>query len=56
MAKKATIQLSAPTASTSNTEAGNLSSPPEKQPGRTFEGADSVSEVVQLLRNDAKVI
>ena len=56
MAKKATIEVIAPTTSASKTHRGNLSSPPEKAPGRTFEGADSMGEVVQLLRNDAKVI
>lgn len=30
--------------------------PAEKAAGRTFEGADSVSEVVQLLREEAKVL
>lgn len=32
------------------------SPPPEKSPGQMFDGADSVSEVVQKLRNEAKVI
>ena len=35
----------------------NSQSPPdEKAPGQMFEGADSVSEVVQKLRNEAKVL
>ena len=35
----------------------NSQSPPdEKSPGQMFEGADSVSEVVQKLRNEAKVL
>jgi len=32
------------------------SPPPEKSPGQMFDGAGSVSEVVQKLRNEAKVI
>ncbi|MBA46176.1 MAG: hypothetical protein CMB31_06275 [Euryarchaeota archaeon] len=35
----------------------NSQSPPdEKAPGQMFEGADSISEVVQKLRNEAKVL
>tara|TARA_B100001113_G_scaffold144042_1_gene117914 strand:- start:294 stop:539 length:246 start_codon:yes stop_codon:yes gene_type:complete len=35
----------------------NSQSPPsEKAPGQMFDGADSISEVVQKLRNEAKVL
>jgi electron transfer flavoprotein beta subunit len=40
----------------SSAQISSQSPPAEKAPGQMFEGSDSVSEVVQKLRNEAKVL
>ena len=55
-AKKASIEFISVESVGSLTSSEGLFEPPEKSPGRMFEGASSVSEVVDLLRSEAKVI
>ena len=61
MAKKKPIDSMSPDSlgvdvSGSSAVIKSQSPPDEKAPGQMFEGADSVSEVVQKLRNEAKVL
>ena len=56
MAKRAQIELVGGEVGTTNVSVVRHASPAQKPPGKTFEGADSVPEVVGLLRDEAKVI
>ena len=61
MAKKKPIDSMSPDSlgvdvSGSSAVINSQSPPDEKAPGQMFEGADSVSEDVQKLRNEAKVL
>ena len=55
-AKKKTIEEVSPTYSGNMYEVIEMSLPPAKGEGKIFEGADSVPELVKLLREEAKVI
>ena len=56
MAKKATIEVLADIHSNSTISMVGHSSPPEKPPGKKFEGAENVPDVVKLLRDEANII
>ena len=56
MAKKATIEVIDNISTNSNVGLVGHSSPPEKPPGKTFEGAENIPHVVKLLRDEAKII
>ena len=56
MSKKAQIDLVSTDVGGSQVAFKGHSSPAEKPPGKTFQGSDSVPEVVGLLRNEAKVL
>ncbi|MBO57940.1 MAG: hypothetical protein CMA77_02970 [Euryarchaeota archaeon] len=56
MSKKAQINLVSSDAGASQVTFKGHTSPAEKPPGKTFEGSDSVPEVVGLLRDEAKVL
>ena len=56
MAKKAQIDVVASDVCGSQVTFNGHSSPAEKPPGKTYQGSDSVPEVVGLLRDEAKVL
>jgi electron transfer flavoprotein beta subunit len=56
MAKRAQIEVVGGEVGATNVSVVRHASPAQKPPGKTFEGADSVPEVVGLLRDEAKVI
>tara|TARA_B100000214_G_scaffold372129_1_gene349782 strand:+ start:678 stop:1424 length:747 start_codon:yes stop_codon:yes gene_type:complete len=56
MAKKATIEVIGDIGTNSNVSMVGHSSPPEKPPGKTFEGAENIPHVVKLLRDEANII
>lgn len=56
MAKKAQIDVVASDVGGAQVTFNGHSSPAEKPPGKTFDGSDSVPEVVGLLRDEAKVL
>jgi electron transfer flavoprotein beta subunit len=56
MAKRAVIEVVGSEVGAAQVSVVRHSSPAQKPPGKTFEGADSVPEVVGLLRDEAKVI
>ena len=56
MSKKAQINLVSSDAGASQVTFKGHTSPAEKPPGKTFDGSDSVPEVVGLLRDEAKVL
>lgn len=56
MAKRAQIDVVAGAVGAGQVTFTGHSVPAQKPPGKTYEGADNVPEVVGLLRNEAKVI
>lgn len=56
MAKKAQVDLLTPATGAGTTSIVAHSTPPVKPPGKTYEGAEHVAEVVKLLRDEANVI
>jgi len=42
--------------SVSSLKVGSHESPPEKPPGKKFDGADSVPAIVEKLRDEANVV
>ena len=56
MAKRAAIDLVSGAVDEARVTFNGHSSPAEKPPGKTFDGADSVPQVVGLLRDEAKVL
>jgi len=56
MSKKAQINVVGSDIGGSQVTFNGHTSPAEKPPGKTFEGSDSVPEVVGLLRDEAKVL
>ena len=56
MAKKAEVVLLTPASGEGTTSIVSHSPPPLKPPGKTYEGAEHVAEVVKLLRDEANVI
>ncbi len=56
MAKKATIELIDNIHSDSSISLVGHSNPPDKPPGKKFEGAENVPNVVKLLRDEANII
>ena len=56
MAKKAQIEIVSADIGDAQVQVVSHNPPDEKPEGKKFEGADSVPEVVGLLRDEAKVI
>ncbi len=56
MAKKAQVNIVGASIGSSSVTVNKQVPPAEKPPGKTFEGASSVPEVVGLLRDEAKVL
>ena len=56
MAKRAVVDLIETGSFEGNTTVVEHTSPPQKPPGKSYEGSEHVSEVVKLLRDEANVI
>ncbi len=56
MAKRAIVENITVQSAESNTSLVNHSMPPQKPPGKSYEGSEKVPEVVKLLRDEANVI
>ena len=56
MAKKATVEVKGGDAPNPTVTVLDNSSPPAKPPGKTFDGAENIPDVVKALRDEANVI